>query len=410
MSTVHVFVSYSHRDDAWVKEGPYGLIPWLAQQLKRSGVEIWYDHALKQLPGAEYRKLIKSEIDRADLAILLISQDFVSSDFIQKFELPWIRQRVERGDLSLIPILVGPTLDEDLDWLADRQMLPGKPAPLVEYTESTAKWQAVRLDILGAIRDRAREIAARGPAEPPARPAADASPLSAAEQAPQSSSTARAAAESPEAIAAEFDRAAEEEEARARAEEASAWLGPAGGIVRKQKTLAVAVGLGLLGVAGIIALAAVVHTRHAEPTAAPPPATAPVAATAAGKTPAATAPAGKPPVAATPGGKAPAGKTAAAATPAGKTPAGKTPAAPAGAAAPGRASEEQLVAARAAYNAKNYALAMKLYGPLANQGNSESQYYLGELYEQWLWSCPRLQQSLLLVPRGGRPGLSRRRR
>ncbi len=112
MPTVHVFVSYSHRDETWVKEGTYGLIPWLAQQLKRTGVEIWYDHALKQLPGAEYRKLIKSEIDRAHLAILLISQDFVSSDFIQKFELPWIRQRVEGGELSLIPILVGPTLDE----------------------------------------------------------------------------------------------------------------------------------------------------------------------------------------------------------------------------------------------------------------------------------------------------------
>ena len=130
MPTVHVFVSYSHQDDTWVKEGPYGLIPWLAQQLKRNGVEIWYDHALKQLPGAEYGKLIRSEIDRAHLAILLISQDFVSSDFIQQFELPWIRERVERGELSLVPILVGPTLDEDLDWLADRQMLPGKPAPL----------------------------------------------------------------------------------------------------------------------------------------------------------------------------------------------------------------------------------------------------------------------------------------
>ena len=170
MSTIHVFVSYSHRDDTWVKEGPYGLIPWLAQQLKKNEVEIWYDHALKHLPGAEYRKLIKSEIDRAHLAILLISQDFVSSDFIQEFELPWIRQRVERGELSLIPILVGPTLDEDLGWLADRQMIPGKPAPLIEYTESTAKWQAVRLEILGAIRDRAREIAARRPTEPSTAP------------------------------------------------------------------------------------------------------------------------------------------------------------------------------------------------------------------------------------------------
>ena len=59
--------------------------------------------------------------------------------------LPWIRERVESGELSLIPILVGSTSDVDLGWLADRQMMPGKPAPLIEFTESTAKWQAVRL-------------------------------------------------------------------------------------------------------------------------------------------------------------------------------------------------------------------------------------------------------------------------
>ena len=105
--TIHEFVSYSRRDDIWVKEGDYALIPWLAQQLKSNGVTIWYDHALKQLPGAEYKKLIKSEVDRAHMAILLISQDFVSSDFIKEFELPWIRERVDRGELSIVPILVG---------------------------------------------------------------------------------------------------------------------------------------------------------------------------------------------------------------------------------------------------------------------------------------------------------------
>ena len=42
--------------------------------------------------------------------------------------------------------------------------------------------------------------------------------------------------------------------------------------------------------------------------------------------------------------------------------------------------EEQLAAARAAYDAKDYAQAMKLYEPLANQGNSEAQYWIGSMY------------------------------
>ena len=278
MSTVHVFVSYSHRDDTWVKEGTYGLIPWLAQQLKKNDVEIWYDHALKHLPGAEYRKLIRSEIDRAHLAILLISQDFVSSDFIREFELPWIRQRVEGGDLSLIPILVGPTLDEDLDWLADRQMLPGKPAPLVEYTESIARWQAVRLDILGAIRDRAREIAARLSAEPSTCPAPVVSSSSAAEPIEER--------EKPRA------ETIPEEETSVRANRASEWLSSAGGVVRKKKTLAVAIGLGLLGVLGIIAFVVTIHMRPPEPTGATSTGTTPLTTTPVTTTPAGTTPAG----------------------------------------------------------------------------------------------------------------------
>jgi formylglycine-generating enzyme required for sulfatase activity len=280
---IHVFVSYSHRDDTWVKEGPYGLIPWLAQQLKKNDVEIWYDHALKQLPGAEYRKLIKSHIDRAHLAILLVSQDFVSSDFIQKSELPWIRERVDRGDLSLVPILVGPTLDEDLGWLADRQMMPGKPAPLVEYTESISKWQAVRLEILGAIRDRAREIALALPAEPATSPAPVAPPAPPPPQAPQPAPqpvpAAKAVADAPAAMPAEPVRVAEkafpevraqqpvampwQEEAEVRTGKASEWLARAGGMVRKKKTLAAVVGLGLLGLVGLIAL--VVASRNRQP-------------------------------------------------------------------------------------------------------------------------------------------------
>ena len=80
---------------------------------------------MRQLPGIEYEKLIKSEIDRADFAVLLISQDFIGSDFIRDKELPWIRQRVERNEMDLITILVGHVLAEDLGWLAERQMLPG---------------------------------------------------------------------------------------------------------------------------------------------------------------------------------------------------------------------------------------------------------------------------------------------
>lgn len=43
----------SHEDMRWVDEGPRGLIPWLARQLKRYNVEFWTHHALKDMPREE---------------------------------------------------------------------------------------------------------------------------------------------------------------------------------------------------------------------------------------------------------------------------------------------------------------------------------------------------------------------
>lgn len=163
MSKFFIFVSYSHEDNWCVKEGPHGLIPWLARQLEKDGIEFWYDHALAKLPGEDFRKRIETEIDGAHLAILLISQDFVNSRFVQECELTRIRHRMENGGLMMIPILVGPVCDEDLDWLATRQMLPGKPTPLVDYTESDIRWRHVRVEILKAIKYRIHELSAKSP-------------------------------------------------------------------------------------------------------------------------------------------------------------------------------------------------------------------------------------------------------
>src|SRR5262249_4605563 len=98
---------------------------------------------------------------RARFAMLLISQNFVSSDFIHDFELPWIKERVVNGGMFLIPILVGPVVweeDDDLNWLSERQMLPGKPQSLLHYKDDPAKWASIRVEILAAIKKRVRDL------------------------------------------------------------------------------------------------------------------------------------------------------------------------------------------------------------------------------------------------------------
>jgi hypothetical protein len=79
-----VFVSYSHTDTKWL-ERPHVYL----KELEKRGVAVgWTDHQIQ--PGGHWRDEILQAIDEAAVAVLLISQDFLASDFIQDVELPKI--------------------------------------------------------------------------------------------------------------------------------------------------------------------------------------------------------------------------------------------------------------------------------------------------------------------------------
>lgn len=154
MSTIHIFVSYSREDKRWLDPNDeFGLIPWLARSLRRDGVEFWYDRTGIE-PGDKFQPLIEQEIDRADIAILLVSHGFRNSEFIETVELPRIKARVERGEMVAIPILVEPCSWDDIEFISSRQMLPGGPTPLLDHTETDRSWAYVRDEILRGIRRR----------------------------------------------------------------------------------------------------------------------------------------------------------------------------------------------------------------------------------------------------------------
>jgi hypothetical protein len=146
---IQVFVSYSRTDQRWIRED--SLIPWLARSLKKDKVDLWWDKE-GILPGDEFRRLIEREIDRSLIALLLVSQEFLNSEFIERVELTRVEARAHAGQMTVIPILLEPCVWEELEFLSGRQMLPGKPTPLINYTESDREWAEVRAEILGGIR------------------------------------------------------------------------------------------------------------------------------------------------------------------------------------------------------------------------------------------------------------------
>ncbi len=157
MKKIKIFVSYSHQNEDWVsKEGKYKLIPWLEKQLSDQA-EIWTDHALKELIGEEYTKLIKEKILDAEIALLLISQDFVTSQFIIEIELQLIKHQYLNEKLKIIPLLItnlSKSGKERISWIFDLQIYPNDTKPLISFVNNDADWENIKIEILDSIENK----------------------------------------------------------------------------------------------------------------------------------------------------------------------------------------------------------------------------------------------------------------
>jgi nucleoside phosphorylase len=95
-----IFISYSHRDDRWLDLLRIHLAPYV----RAGGCDVWCDKDIE--PGAAWRTSIQMAIQRAKVAVLLVSPYFLASDFIAKQELPPLlaASRQEGTTILWIPV------------------------------------------------------------------------------------------------------------------------------------------------------------------------------------------------------------------------------------------------------------------------------------------------------------------
>ncbi len=111
-----VFISYSHVDEDWKKRFQTQL-----DVLDMEGIlDVWEDRRIAA--GDDWRSEIERAIQEADVAVLLISADFLTSDFIRFEEVgPFLARRHKDG-MRVIPILIRPCPWRKVDWLSAIQM------------------------------------------------------------------------------------------------------------------------------------------------------------------------------------------------------------------------------------------------------------------------------------------------
>lgn len=127
---IMTFVSYCHNDRRWLERLQIHLRP-----LERDGIIVlWNDTEIEA--GDRWRDEIKRNLEDAEAAILLISPDFLNSDFIYSNELPPLLVSAEKDGLLVICVIVGPCLFSEIPSLSKFQAVNDPSKPLISITET----------------------------------------------------------------------------------------------------------------------------------------------------------------------------------------------------------------------------------------------------------------------------------
>ena len=111
-----VFISYSHADEDWREK----LRVILKPQEKKGLLDVWDDKRIRT--GDKWRTAIDTALAECRVAVLLVSSNFLASDFIGDEELPRIFARHESEGLWIYPILISSCDWKGEDLLKELQM------------------------------------------------------------------------------------------------------------------------------------------------------------------------------------------------------------------------------------------------------------------------------------------------
>ena len=97
-----VFLSYAHADEKQLIE----LKKQFAFQRRSGTIETWHDRKIG--PGDDWAKTIDTQLELADVILLLVSLDFADSDYCWHVETQRALERGQQGAARVVPVIVLP--------------------------------------------------------------------------------------------------------------------------------------------------------------------------------------------------------------------------------------------------------------------------------------------------------------
>ena len=145
--SLSVFISYSHKDEDIKGELIKHLTP-----LKRMGlIKTWDDR--KILAGAEWDREISENLNSADIVLIVVSIDFINSNYCYDIELEAALARHYEGKCRVVPIIARACLWSQAPF-AKLQALPADGKPISSFVDRDAAF----VQVAEGIRQTAEDV------------------------------------------------------------------------------------------------------------------------------------------------------------------------------------------------------------------------------------------------------------
>lgn len=133
---IRLFYSYSSKDEAYREQ----LETHLSILRRRGVIAEW--HFRKISPGSTFDDEIHEKLDQTELFLVLVSSDFLASDYCYEIELQKALRMREEGLAQVIPIILRP-VDLEGDPLEKLQFLPTDGKPVSTWGNVDEAWLSV---------------------------------------------------------------------------------------------------------------------------------------------------------------------------------------------------------------------------------------------------------------------------
>ena len=164
-----MFVSYSQADRAWVER----LKRMMAPLLRGGGQELrlWDDSRIEA--GMKWREEIETALAAAKVALLLVSDDFLASEFVMGEEVPVLLAAAEAEGVTVLWVSLSPSFVEETEIHRYQAVLPPhRHLASMSEVEVKEALKAIGLAIRKALREPPAAVSP-GPTETKALPRPD---------------------------------------------------------------------------------------------------------------------------------------------------------------------------------------------------------------------------------------------